>query len=85
MKDDFHLVDLASQADAVQHLLNGKSATEKLTWRSSHGKISRMEKKMPEWPDTYFFESATGVTCGFVVQGNVFRILGDHCVTAIEF
>ena len=63
MKDDFHLVDLISQASAVQRLLNGKSVMEKIAWLSAHGKLSQREKKTTEWPDIYDFETKTGMEC----------------------
>jgi len=74
MKDAFHLLDLISQAVAVRNLLEGKSAAEKLAWLSEHCNISQIAKKMPECPDTYFFESTTGQKCGFTSQGDIFRI-----------
>ena len=78
MKDDFHLLDLVSQAAAVQRILRGKSTTQKLAWLSAHGKVVQVEKKMREWPDTYSFESSTGATCAFILQEDVFRFVGDH-------
>jgi hypothetical protein len=39
MKEDFHLIDLISQAGAVQPLLRGKSTEEKIEWLSAHGTI----------------------------------------------
>ena len=35
--DDFHLIDLASQAYAVQRHLRGRPASEKLAWLSERG------------------------------------------------
>jgi hypothetical protein len=84
MKDDFHLLDLISQAAAVKRLLHGKSANEKLAWLSSRGKITQMEKRMPEWPDTYFFKSATGAECTFILQEDILRFVGDNHLTNIE-
>jgi hypothetical protein len=85
MKDDFHLVDLISQASAVQRLLNGKSVMEKIAWLSAHGKLSQREKKTTEWPDIYDFETKTGMECILILQGNVFRIfLGDHHFSNVE-
>ncbi len=62
---DFHLIDLVSQAAAVQRLLRGKSPTEKLDWLAIRGKISHMPSVVPGWPDVYFFESSIGIQCSF--------------------
>jgi hypothetical protein len=78
MKEDFYLIDLVSQAAAVQRLLCGKSAEEKLAWLASRGKITKMEKKMPQWPDTYYFTSSTGAECAFILDGDAFCFAGDH-------
>jgi hypothetical protein len=83
MERDFHLIDLVSQAGAVQRLLHGKSADEKLAWLSARGKIAKMEKKFAEWPDTYFFTSTTGAECAFVIQGDVLAFVGDHTVFTV--
>ena len=78
MEAEIHLIDLVSQAGVVQRSLRGKSAEEKLAWLATRGKITKMEKNMPEWPDTYFFESTMGTECGFVLDGDVFHFVGDH-------
>jgi hypothetical protein len=84
MKDNFHLLDLLSQAAAVKQLLNGKTANEKLSWLSTHGKLSQMERRLPEWPDTYLFKSRTGAECFLILQGDILRFVGDNHLTNIE-
>ena len=85
MKDDFHLVDLISQATTVQRLLNGRSVVEKIAWLSAHGKLSKRERETPEWPDIYEFESKTGIECILILQGDVFRFfVGGHRFSDVE-
>ncbi len=78
MSDAFHLLDLVSQAAVVKRLLRGTSPEEKLSWLSARGKITKMHKTRPEWPDTYYFESPLGGHCAFVIQGDDFLFAGDH-------
>jgi hypothetical protein len=84
MKDNFHLLDLLSQAAAVKQLLNGKTANEKPSWLSTHDKLSQMEKRLPEWPDTYLFKSRTGAESFLILQGDILRFVGDNHLTNIE-
>ena len=63
MRDDFHLVDLRSQAASVQSLLRGRSGAEKLEWFSLHGSITPRPKEMPDERQSYWFESRMGVAC----------------------
>ena len=63
MRDDFHLVDLRSQAASVQSLLRGRSGAEKLEWFSLHGSITPRPKEMPDERQSYWFESRMGAAC----------------------
>ena len=42
-----------------------------------------MDKKSPDWPDTYHFESATGTQCAFVIRGDEFLLVGDNHLFAV--
>lgn len=76
---DFHLIDLVSQAAAVQRLLRGKSPAEKLEWLAMRGKISHLPVVVPGWPDRYFFESSIGMQCAFAfMEDDFFHFCGDH-------
>jgi hypothetical protein len=78
MRDDFHLVDLVSQATAVQSLLCGKSADEKIEWLSSHGSLIPVPKRRPDQHQSFWFESQTRVKCAFFLDGDEFVFFGDH-------
>lgn len=68
----FHLIDLASQAQAVQLLLQGKSTKEKIEWLSSHGSLTLHPKTRPDEQQHYWFESSTGATCCFFLNDDDF-------------
>jgi hypothetical protein len=74
----FHLIDLVSQADAVERHLSTLSAAEKLEWLSTAGKIEARPKEYPFEEQSYFFESATGTTCCFFFKNDHFVFIGDH-------
>jgi len=78
MSANFHLIDLVSQAAAVQSLLRGKLADEKIGWLSSHGVITPVPKRSPEVPQTFWFETRTGLSCAFFLDGEEFVFVGDH-------
>ena len=78
MHADFHLVDLVSQATAVQSLLRGKSADEKIEWLSSHGSIIPVPNQSPNQHQSFRFESQTRVECAFFLDGDEFVFFGDH-------
>ena len=78
MRDDFHLVDLVSQAPAVQSLLRGKTVDEKLAWFSSHGTITPKPKTTPDERQCFLFESPARAACCFFIDGDEFVFIGDH-------
>ena len=75
MVDDFDVIDLVSQAPAVEHRLAGLTATEKLEWLAEHGIIVRIEGS---FPGVHRFESRLGISCGFFIKGDKFVFLGDN-------
>ena len=78
MADNFHLIDLVSQAGAVQRLLRGKPWEEKLAWLSERGTISKHEKKMPDWPDTYFFTSLNRKVIAVTTAIEARKVIAGH-------
>jgi hypothetical protein len=50
---------------------------------ATHGKVTKVDKKSPDWPDTYHFESATGTQCTFVIRGDEFLLVGDNHLFAV--
>ena len=65
--DTFHLVDLASQAEAVQAILASRSPDEKIAWLSQRGTLSRLPGPFAG-NQAYAFESATGLMCAFFIK-----------------
>lgn len=58
--DDFHLLDLASQAYAVQKLLQGRPTEAKLAGLAEHGDLS-LQHHGGRFPDSYLFRSHVGL------------------------
>ena len=77
-------MDLSSQAVAVERLLQGRTADEKIAWLSEHGKLVPMSKRDPHWPDTYFFESYLGLLCAFFFRGDKLVFVGDNTVYTMD-
>ena len=78
MNANFHLIDLVSQAAAVQSLLRERSVEEKIAWLSLHGSLSPKPKTRPDERQTFWFETATGRSCAFFLDGDEFVFIGDH-------
>jgi hypothetical protein len=74
----FHLLDLPSQALAVQRLLKGCTVEEKLAWLAEHGELSRIPIAIPNARPIYSFVSSIGMECGFFIDGDEFVFIGDH-------
>ena len=84
MKADFHLLDLPSQALAVQRLLQGRSPQEKIAWLKAHGKIIPKPKTIAKEKQVYFFESHLGLSCYFFIDGDEFVFIGDHTTYTVK-
>lgn len=76
--DTFHLLDLASQAEAVQALLVGRPLDEKVAWFETHGKLSALPSKTPRSKQVYSFESNIGLQCLFFIDSDDLVFIGDH-------
>jgi hypothetical protein len=86
MAGAFHLLDLPSQALAVQRLLKGCSAEERLAWLAAHGELARIPIPIPNCQPTYRFVSFIGMECVFFLAGDEFVFVGDHTTyTAKEY
>ena len=84
MAATLHLIDLVSQAVAVQALLRGRSAEEKIEWLSSHGSLTPKPKSRPDERQTFWFESSTGRSCAFFLDGDEFVFVGDHTTFTVQ-
>jgi hypothetical protein len=81
--NSFVLLDLVSQAVAVQQLLKGLTPEEKLRWLERHGTVS-LVSELPGFPKTYLFESRTGIQSGFFIDEDDFVFLGDHTTFTVK-
>ncbi len=79
--DTFCLLDLPSQALAVQQLLSGRTEAEKLAWLKAHGRL--VPVAVPNRP-VYRFESSIGLACVFFVDGEEFVFFGDHTTYTVK-
>jgi hypothetical protein len=84
MSGTFHLLDLTSQAIAVQRLLRGRSMQEKLDWIAARGHLERMATAVPNARPTYRFVSSIGMECAFFVDGDTFVFIGDHTTFTVS-
>jgi|SRR5579871_6344690 len=84
MSGDFHLLDFSSQAAAVQRLLRGRTAEDKLVWLAAHGELSRVPIAIPNARPTYSFVSFIGMECFFFIDGDKFVFIGDHTTYTVE-
>jgi hypothetical protein len=84
MSDTFHLLDLPSQALAIQRLLSGQTEDQKLAWLSMHGKLSPFVSPIPGARQVYLFESTLGFHCGFFFDGDEFVFMGNHTTYTVK-
>ena len=80
----FHLLDLPSQAVAVQRHLQGTSADEKMEWLRAYGKVTLKSKQSDDERQVYFFESSIGRECAFFIDGEKFVFFGDHTTYVVR-
>lgn len=78
LNDSFHLLDLESQAEAVQSLLAGRPIEAKVAWFAAHGKLSTRPSRAPGAKQVYSFESNIGLECLFFIDGDDLVFIGDH-------
>jgi len=82
-EDSFHLIDLASQAEAVQALLDGRSKDEKVAWFERHGKLTPTSAHFGSDPPVYQFESSVGLQCVFFLKGESLVFIGDNTTWSV--
>lgn len=84
MSDAFHVLDLCSQATAVQRLLRGRTAQEKLAWVGAHGELSLVPITVPNARPIYRFVSSIGMECLFFIDGDEFVFIGDNTTYTVR-
>ena len=82
MSGTFTLLDLPSQAIAVQRILTGKREQEKLSWLSSQGEVS--PGPFGGSRQTYWFVSLSGHECAFFFDNDEIVFLGDHTTYVVK-
>jgi hypothetical protein len=80
----FALLDLWSQALAVERLLEGWTDAEKLAWLSEHGKLKGVLNEPSDCRPVYLFESTVNLRCLFFFVGDKFVFLGDHTTYTVK-
>jgi hypothetical protein len=78
MPGTFALLDLPSQALAVERLLEGRTHAEKLAWLNERGELKRVSHEPSEFGPVYLFESTMNLRCLFFFVGDKFVFIGDH-------
>lgn len=84
MDNTFSLLDLVSQAVAVQRLLRDRPEADKLTWLAAHGGLSSVDVWFPGARAVFAFESIVGLRCLFFIDGERFVFLGDHTAFTVR-
>lgn len=84
MSGAFALLDLPSQAFAVERLLDGRTEVEKLAWLSVHGRLSPVSSAAPGLRPVYLFESVIGLRCCFFIAGDKLVFIGDNTTYTVE-
>ncbi len=82
MSSGFHLIDLKSQAVAVQKILAGKTDAEKLAWLASQGHLQILPADLPDAKQTYHFRSGLGGEAVFFLEGGDLVFIGDHTTSS---
>jgi hypothetical protein len=85
MLESFQLLDLVSQAAALQRLLKGTTAAEKIVWLAERGDLFPIRTKFPNTPPTYRFVSTIGLECVFFIDGDEFVFVGSTTFTGMDF
>jgi len=83
MSEDFHLIDLISQAGAVRKRLVGKTDSEKLAWLAGQGTLEPVVVN-PDGRQTYRFESSTGQEAVFFFDDVELVFVGDHSTFTVS-
>lgn len=73
--DDFALVDLLAQRDAVRLHLRGRTEPEIVDWLRARGRLSSIESA---GRTIYEFESRAGCSARFFFDSGDLIFLGDH-------
>jgi hypothetical protein len=84
MSREFALIDLVSQAGAVQRHWRGWQVDEKFAWLDARGTLTRIETPVPNARTSYRFESRVGRDCVFFLDGDKIVFVGDHTTYTVD-
>jgi hypothetical protein len=84
MTGTFALLDLPSQALAVEQLLKGRTDEEKLAWLCGHGRLVLLSPAFSGSKPSYLFESVMHLRCVFFIVGDKFVFIGDHTTYTVK-
>ena len=76
----FVVVDLISQASAIEKQLAGRSDVEIISWLECKGQIEKLKKQLPQEKQLFRFNSYLGMEAIFFVNNGQFFFIGDHSV-----
>jgi hypothetical protein len=80
--EQFHLIDLLSQAEAVCAALSGRPQREWLEWIDERGSLTRIEGGGLNNADAYLFRSTIGIECVFVLTDGGIAFILDNTVAS---
>jgi hypothetical protein len=84
MSTEFALIDLESQAPAVQRHLRGQAADQKLAWLGARGILTQIESRVRGYPQTFRFESRVGRECVFFLDGDTIVFIGNNTTYTVD-
>jgi hypothetical protein len=76
--EQFHVLDLASQASAVQAQLAGLSTEAKIQWLAARGSLELVPSRVSGGKDVYRFTSRLGFECAFFFDEDRLVFIGEH-------
>ena len=78
MHRDFAVIDLTSQASAVNRYWAGMSPEKKIAWLAKHGSVTSIPTAGFSEVQSFCFESHAGQRCVFALCGDELLLLGEH-------
>lgn len=75
---NFQLIDLRSQAYAVEQLFVGKSETAILEWLKTKGKLEEREQLSSKFTKVFQFSSLFNFEAVFWLENSKFIFIGEH-------
>jgi hypothetical protein len=84
LTESIALLDLPSQALAVERHFGGWTEDEKLAWLSVHGRISPVPTAAPGLRRVYLSESVIGLRCCFFIADDMLVFFGDNTTYTVN-